>query len=80
MGSESEGNKEEDSRVTQVGLPESLSYTPAESPYSQATAPRRLAGKSQYSLRNGGCAGQTDSLVLPSYTPIDDSADEPVGK
>ena len=39
LGSESEGNKEKDSRATQAGPPESLSYTPAESPYSQATAP-----------------------------------------
>ena len=36
LGSESEGNKEKDSRATQAGPPESLSYTPAESPYSQA--------------------------------------------
>ena len=35
-GSESEGNNEKDSRVAQAGLPESLSYTPAESPDSQA--------------------------------------------
>ena len=35
-GSESEGNNEKDSRVEQAGQPESLSYTQAESPDSQA--------------------------------------------